>query len=197
MPAPSIPIDQLRAQTVNFRMITSDPDRPWIYYIGGGSGSGLVLLTVICCLLYWCYKRTQKLEARSLACVTNADPQNPNMLHIRVGAIGTNAYSVPGWETVGILDPVGTKHMVLSNDMQFDFTSALLDQLQDYGTDVREYCRRLRDRHHTTKSLNEAKPSLEIQDVSVLAFYPTPYKKITTPIALKLFKSNCINCSNS
>ena len=56
--APSIPIDQLRAQISNFRHISSDTDQPWIYYVGGGSGSGLVLLFVICCLLYWCCKRS-------------------------------------------------------------------------------------------------------------------------------------------
>ena len=82
-----------------------------------------------------------------------------------MGAIGTNAYSVPGWDTVGTQDPVGTQHTVLSNDMQFAFTSALLDQLEDYGTDVREYHRSLRDRHHTAKAPIEAKPSIEIQDV--------------------------------
>ena len=52
-PASNIPIDQLRAHIANFRCITSDTDKPWIYYVGGGSGSGLVLPIVICCLLYW------------------------------------------------------------------------------------------------------------------------------------------------
>ena len=35
--APNIPIHQLRAQTSNLRCITFDTDRPWIYYVGGGS----------------------------------------------------------------------------------------------------------------------------------------------------------------
>ena len=87
------------------------------------------------------------------------------MMHTRVGAIGTNRGSVPGKETVGIQDPAGTQCMVLCNDMQFAFTSALLDQLEDYVTDVREHCRRLRDRHHTAKTPIEAKSSLEIHDV--------------------------------
>ena len=86
------------------------------------------------------------------------------MLHTRVGAIGSNAYSVPGWEPVRIQDPVGTQCTDLSNDMQFAFTSALLDQLEDYGAYVREHCRRLRDRHHTAKIPIEAKLSLQIQD---------------------------------
>ena len=165
LPAPNIPINQLRAQIANFRHIISDTDRPWIYYVGGSSGSGLVLLIVICCLLYWCCKRTQKLETRSLACVTNADPENPNMLHIRVGAMGTDKWSVLGQETVGIQDPVGTQHMILSNDMQYIFTSALLDQLEDYGANVKEHYRRLRDRQHAARIPIEPKCSIEIQDV--------------------------------
>ena len=68
-------------------------------------------------------------------------------------------------ETVGIQDPVGTQHRVLGNNMQFVFASALLGQLEDYGADVREHCRRLRDRHHIANTPFEAKPSLEIQDV--------------------------------
>ena len=116
-PAPNIPIDQLRAQMANFRHINPNTDRPWIYYVGGGSGSGLVLVIVICCLLYRCCKRTQKSETRSPACIMNASPENPNMLHTIVGAIGTDKCSVPGWEIVGVQDPVVMQCKVLSNDM--------------------------------------------------------------------------------
>ena len=165
VPTPNIPINQLRAHVANFRHITSDTDKPWIYYVGGGSGSGLVLLIVICCFLYWCCKRTQKLETRSSVCVTNADPENPNMLHIRLGATGTDRCSVLSLENVGFQNPVGTQCTVLSNDMQYAFTSALLDQLEHYGTDVREHHRRLRNRQHTARTPVEAKPSTEIQDV--------------------------------
>ena len=73
------------------------------------------------------------------------------MMHTRVGAIGTYRCSVPGWETVGIQDPVGTQCTVLCTDVKFAFASTLLDQLEDYGTNVREHHRRLRDRHHTEK----------------------------------------------
>ena len=38
--APSIPIGQLRAKIANFRNINPDTGRAWIYYVGGGSGSG-------------------------------------------------------------------------------------------------------------------------------------------------------------
>ena len=84
------------------------------------------------------------------------------MMHTRVGVIGTNSGSVPGQETVRIKDPAGAQHTVLSNDMQLAFASALLDQLEDYGANVRGHCRRQRDRHHTANTPIEAKPSLEI-----------------------------------
>ena len=80
------------------------------------------------------------------------------MLHTRVGAIGTDKYSVPHQETVGIQDLVGTQYTVLSNDMQYAFASALLDQLEGYGANVIEHCRRLRNRQYTAKPQIEANP---------------------------------------
>ena len=74
------------------------------------------------------------------------------MLHTRVGAIGTNKCSVLGWETVGIQDPVDTQCMVLSNDMQYAFASALLDQLEAYCANVKEHHRRLRNRQHAART---------------------------------------------
>ena len=71
------------------------------------------------------------------------------MLYTRMGAIGTFEYSVPGWETVGIQDPVGTECKVLSNDMQYAFTTTLLDQLEEYGANVKELHKRLRTRQYT------------------------------------------------
>ena len=87
------------------------------------------------------------------------------MLHTRVGAIGTDKYSVPGQEAVGIQDLVGTQCKVLSNDMQYAFTTALLDQLEDYGANVKEHCRRLRTRQYPAKPQIKAKLSLEILDM--------------------------------
>ena len=63
------------------------------------------------------------------------------MLHTRVGAMSIDKYKVPGSETVGIQDPVGTQCKVISNDMQYAFATGLLDQLEDYGTNVKENCR--------------------------------------------------------
>ena len=85
------------------------------------------------------------------------------MLHTRVGAIGTDRSLVPVQETVGIQDPAGMHCKVLSNDMQYAFTTALLDQLEDYDADVKEHYRRLRTRQYPAKPQIAAKPSLEIQ----------------------------------
>ena len=91
------------------------------------------------------------------------------MVHPRVDTIGTDKYSVPDWETVRIQVPVGTRSMVLDNDMQYAFASApwfslILDQLYSYGTDGNEHCRRLRSRQYSAKPRIEAAPSLEIQN---------------------------------
>ena len=58
----------------------------------------------------------------------------------------------------------------MKNDMQYTFATVLLDQLQDYGTNVNEHGRRLRTIQYPVKTQIEAKPSLEIQSVYVLAY---------------------------
>ena len=66
------------------------------------------------------------------------------MMHAKVGAIRTGWTSALGQETVGIQDSVGDKRMVLTYDVQNTFASALLNQLEDLGTNVKEHHRRLR-----------------------------------------------------
>ena len=89
-PAPTIPIDQLRAQILSFRHLNTDTDKSWIYICGGGSGSGLILLLIICGCLYWRCKNPQHLGARSPPHVTYTDPENQNMMHTREDAIRSN-----------------------------------------------------------------------------------------------------------
>ena len=81
-----------------------------------------------------------------------------------MGAISADQYSALGWETVGIQDQVGTQSKVLNSDLQYAFTSALLDQLEDLGADVNEHCRILRTRKYYALPQIEAKSSSEIQD---------------------------------
>ena len=85
------------------------------------------------------------------------------MMHTRMCAISTDKYSVLGQETVGIQDPLGTQSKVMNNDMQYAFVTALLDQLEDHGTNANEQCRRVRTRHYLAKPHIEAKTSLEFK----------------------------------
>ena len=70
-------------------------------------------------------------------------------MHDKVGAIRTEQSSAPGQETVRSQDSEGNKRMVLNYDMQNAFASALLDQLEDLGTDVKEHYKRLRPRQYS------------------------------------------------
>ena len=47
-PTPSDPCDQLKAQIQGFKDFNEEKnDKSWIYIVGGGSGSGLILLIAI------------------------------------------------------------------------------------------------------------------------------------------------------
>ena len=71
------------------------------------------------------------------------------MMKSKVGAIRTGQSSALGQETVGIQNSMGDRRMVLNYDMQNAFASALLDQLEDLGANVKEHCRRLRPRQYS------------------------------------------------
>ena len=148
-PSPAIPIDQLTTQTASFRQIETNKSTSWIYYVGGGSGFGSILLIVICCFVYWRCKHHQSNETRSPPPVAYTAPEKPNMVHPREGAIRTGHSSALGQRTVALQDPVSSWKLVLDNDMQNAFALALLDQLEDLDADVTEHCRRLRPRQYS------------------------------------------------
>ena len=104
-PAPAIPIGQVRTQIASFGEIETNKSTYWIYYAAGGSGSGSILLIVVCCLVCWRCKHDQSKETRSPLAVYTV-PENPNMMHAKVGAIKTGQSSVLDQETVGIKDLV-------------------------------------------------------------------------------------------
>ena len=133
----------------SFRHIETIKTTSWIYYVGGGSGSGSILLIVICCLVYWRCKHHQSKETRTPPPVTYTAPESPNMSIPRVGAIGADQNSAPGQVTVGFQEPVGNRRMVTDYQMQNAFATALLDQLEDLGTNVTEHHRRLRPRQYS------------------------------------------------
>ena len=97
----------------------------------------------------WRCKHYQSKESRSPFPIAFSVPENPNMMHSKVGAIRTGQRSAIGQETVGIQDSVGDRRMVLNYDMQNAFVSPLLDQLEDLGANVKEHHGRLRPRQYS------------------------------------------------
>ena len=153
-PSPTIPIDQLRAKIASFRHINTDKNPSWIT-VGSGTGSGFLLLIVICGCLYWRCKNHQCLNARSPVPVTYTDPENPNMMHTSVDAIRSGKCSDLGHKTVGIQVPVSNMDKVVNERLQHAFTEAVLDQLAANGTDVQRHHRKLREQQ------NVALPAIE------------------------------------
>ena len=47
-----------------------------------------------------------------------------------------------------VQEPVGGQRIVINEDMQLAYASALLDHLEDLGADVQSHCRRLTARHY-------------------------------------------------
>ena len=120
-------MEQLRAQISGFRHIETKTDQSWIYYVGGGLGSGLLLLLVMDRIVYLCGKRPRYDLARQPVSVTYTTPESQNMMQ--------------------------TRHMVNDNDMQQTFATALLNKLQGMGADVTGHCRRLNARQATGPQL--------------------------------------------
>ena len=154
-PAPAIPMEQLRAHISSFGHIETKTDQSWICYVGGGSGSGLLLFLVIGGLVYWCCKRPRYDLARPPVYGTYTAPESQNMMLTREAAIGADKYSALHQKTAGFQEAVGHRHMVNDNDMQQAFATPLLNQLEDMGVDVTGHHRRLMNRQ-------AAGPQLEI-----------------------------------
>ena len=77
---PAIPMEELRAQISGFRHIEIKTDQSWIYYVAGGSGSGLLLLLVIRGFVFWCCKRSRYDLARPPVSVTYTAHESQSMM---------------------------------------------------------------------------------------------------------------------
>ena len=146
---PTIIHDQLRAQIASFRHIDINnyKKQSWII-VGSGSGSGILLLVVICGCLYWRCKNHQCPKTISPAHVTYTDPENPNMMHTREDAIRSGRVSELGLKTVGIQNPVSDIGRVVDVRLQHALTKAVLDQLAANGANVEKHCRKLREQQN-------------------------------------------------
>ena len=136
-------MEQLRTQISGFRHIETKTDQSWIYYVGGGSGSGLLLLLVIGQFVYWCCKRSRYNLTRPPVSVIYTAPKSQSVMQSRETAIGAGQYSALGQKNAGFQEPVGHRHMVNDKDMQQAFATTLLNQPEDMGAHDTGHHRRL------------------------------------------------------
>ena len=90
----------------------------------------------------------QSKDDRPTTSVTYTAPETTNLGSPNMDTRRAGQYSALGWEPVEVQEPVGGQKIVINNDMQFAYASALLDHLEDLGTDVQSHCRSLRARHY-------------------------------------------------
>ena len=122
--------------------------------VGDGSGSGLILFIVKGVIVYWCYKKHQSTDDRPTTSVTYTALETTNLGSPNVDNRRVGQNSALGWEPVGVQEPVGGQKIVITNDMQLAYASALIDHLEDLGTDVQSHGRRLRARHYPAVSVD-------------------------------------------
>ena len=91
--APAIPTEKLRTQISSFRHINTETDQSWIYYVGSGSVSGLMLLLAIGGIMYWCCKKPRYDLTKPPISVTYTAPERQRMMQTREAATGTDQYS--------------------------------------------------------------------------------------------------------
>ena len=100
--------------------------------MGGGTGSGVLVIVIIMVCVYWkCRKHASK-EARSTSLnMTCTDPENLNMLHTRKGATRSFDVTDLSWEDVRIQGSDRPITKVNFDDQLQGFEPpAILDQLE-------------------------------------------------------------------
>ena len=118
-PAPSVPVDQLKAQIQGFKDLNKDKnDKSWIYIVGGRSGSSLILIIVIGVIVYWCYKKAPSKADRPTTSVTYTARETTNLGRPNVDTRRAGQYSALGQEPAEVQEAVGGQKIVINNDMQ-------------------------------------------------------------------------------
>ena len=83
-------------QISDFWHFETKTDQSWIYYVGGCSGSGFLLLLVIGGLVYWCCKKPRYDLVRPPVSVTCTAPESQSMMQTREATTGADHYSALG-----------------------------------------------------------------------------------------------------
>ena len=86
--------------------------------------------------------------ARTPPIVSYIASENHTVSMPKVCTTGADHSLAPGEVTVRLQEPMGNRRMD-DYQMQNAFASALIDQLEDLGTDVEEHHRRLRPRQYS------------------------------------------------
>ena len=101
-------------------------DKSWIYIVGGGSGSGFILLIVIGMIGHRFLAtpvHTRHKDDRPTTSVTYTAPETTNLGSPNVDTRRAGQYSALGWEPVKVQEPVGGQRIVINNDMQLAYAS--------------------------------------------------------------------------
>ena len=93
-------------------------------------------------------KKSQSKDDRATTFATYTAPETTNLVSPNVDTRRAGQYFALGQMPVGVQEPVGGLKIVINNDMQFAYASALLDHLEDLGTNMQFHHRKLRARHY-------------------------------------------------
>ena len=137
-PVSKIPVNILKTEIGNLKRVNLDNNTMEWIFIGGGSGSGILLLVIVCLCVYCnCGKQMGK-KARSVLHRPDTEHEMPNMMHTKVGAIGSVVQTELGQETVGIQSSEKPCKPVKLNVQEYGpGTLRLLDQMEKFGIEVK------------------------------------------------------------
>ena len=137
-PVSNIPVNILKAEIGNLKRVNLDNNTMEWIFIGGGLGSGILLLVIVClCVYSKCGKQMGK-KARFVLYRPDTEHEKPNMMHTKVDVIGSVVQTELGQETVGVQSSEKPcKSVKLNVQVYGPGTLRLLDQMEKFGMKVK------------------------------------------------------------
>ena len=132
-PANSVPVNVLKAEIGNLKRINLGSNKDWVW-VGGSSGSGILLLVIVGLCVYCCSKQQRGNKARSIVCRPVSEHETLNMKHTQEVAISSVVQTELGQETVRAQSLDRPNQNIQFDESQLDPESLrLLDQLDKFG----------------------------------------------------------------